>query len=80
MSQRFTICGNDPKALINAPLRGEREVVIDLWESVDEAERDAAELLTEEALAFLDYSGMEVFLRRAPAQPGGCLLYTSRCV
>lgn len=71
MSQRFTICGNDPKALINAPLRGEREVVIDLWESVDEAERDAAELLTEEALAFLDYSGMEVFLRRAPAQPGG---------
>ena len=35
MSQRFTICGNDPKALINAPLRGEREVVIDLWESVD---------------------------------------------
>lgn len=71
MTEPFVICGNDPKALLNAPLRGEKAVVIDLYETVPEEERDAAELLTREALSFLDYSGMEVTLRHAPEQPGG---------
>ena len=71
MTEPFVICGNDPKALLNAPLRGEKAVVIDLYETVPEEERDAAELLTREALSFLDYSGMEVTLRHAPEQSGG---------
>lgn len=68
---RFVVCGNDPKALINAPLRRESAVLIDLYETVPPEERDAAELLVEEALRFLDYSGMTVTLRRAPDREGG---------
>lgn len=71
MAEPLIICGNDPRALLNAPLHGAAEVVIDLYETVDEGDRDAAELLTEEALAFLDFSGLTVTLRRPPAQPGG---------
>ncbi len=66
----ITVCGNDPKALLDAPLRGERAVLIDLCETVGGEDRDAAELLTREALAFLDYSGLEVTIRHAPDRPG----------
>lgn len=69
MNGMFTICGNDPKALIAAPLRGESSVVIDLFESVLETDRDAARLLTEEALRFLDYGGMTVILHFGPGTP-----------
>lgn len=64
MSKVLKVSGNDPKALLNAPLQGAEEVYIDLYESVDAAERDAAELLTAEALAAVDFSGAKVFLCR----------------
>lgn len=70
MNEPFVISGNDPRALLSAPLRGENAVLIDLYELVDPGDWDAGELLTQEALAFLDYSGMEVTIRHSPAKPG----------
>lgn len=64
MSKVLKVCGNDPKALLNAPLQGAEEIYIDLYESVDAAHRDAAELLTREALAALDFSSAKVTLCR----------------
>lgn len=64
MSEYLHVCGNDPKALLNAPLQGAKEVYIDLYEGIDASERDAAELLTAEALTTLDFSGMRVYLCR----------------
>lgn len=64
MSKMLKVSGNDPKALLNAPLQGAEEIYIDLYESVDPDQRDAAELLTAEALAALDFSSAKVFLCR----------------
>lgn len=64
MSKILKVSGNDPKALLNAPLQGAEEIYIDLYESVESDQRDAAELLTAEALATLDFSSAKVFLCR----------------
>ena len=64
MSKVLKVSGNDPKALLNAPLQGAEEIYIDLYETVEESQRDAAELLTAEALAALDFSSAKVFLCR----------------
>lgn len=64
MSKVLKVSGNDPRALLNAPLQGAEEICIDLYEGVDAAERDAAELLTAEALAALDFGGAKVSLCR----------------
>lgn len=64
MSKMLKVSGNDPKALLNAPLQGAEEIYIDLYESVEPDQRDAAELLTAEALAALDFSSAKVFLCR----------------
>lgn len=69
MSNGFTVCGNNPKALLSAPLLGEQALVIDLYDSVPEEDRDAAALLTEEALRFLDFSGMELTIHYGPDRP-----------
>ena len=60
MSKVLKVSGNDPKALLNAPLQGAEEIYIDLYETVDESQRDAAELLTAEALAALDFSSSKL--------------------
>ena len=64
MSKILKVSGNDPKALLNAPLQGAEEIYIDLYENIDPDQRDAAELLTAEALAVLDFSSAKVFLCR----------------
>ena len=43
MSKVLKVSGNDPKALLNAPLQGSEEIYIDLYETVEESQRDAAE-------------------------------------
>lgn len=64
MSGILNVSGNDPKALLNAPLQGAEEIYIDLWEGIEPSRRDAAELLTAEALAALNFGAAKVFLRR----------------
>lgn len=64
MKRILNVSGNDPKALLNAPLQGAEEIYIDLWEGIEPSQRDAAELLTAEALATLNFEAAKVFLRR----------------
>ncbi len=65
------VCGNDPKALFNAPLSGEKEIVIDLSETIAASEQDAAALLVEEAAASLDFSRCTVKLKLPPSEKNG---------
>ncbi len=68
MAEMFTICGNDPKALLNAPLLGKKEILIDLYTDLSERERQEAALLTKEALNSLDYHGITVHLQHSPQE------------
>ncbi|MDR1070875.1 MAG: citryl-CoA lyase [Gracilibacteraceae bacterium] len=54
---------NNPKILLDAVLYGADGIMFDLAESVPDTEKDAARLLLAEALAFLDYSAVEVVVR-----------------
>ncbi|MBQ3060625.1 MAG: citrate lyase subunit beta [Desulfovibrio sp.] len=71
MKSILLINGNDPKALLNATLYGADALAYDLHESVDEANKDAARLLLQEALPFFDYGGAGVFVRINPMAEGG---------
>ena len=57
MKSILLINGNDPKALLNSTLYGADAVAYDLHEAVGTADKDAARLLLQEALAFFRFRG-----------------------
>lgn len=71
MKSILLINGNDPKALLNSTLYGADAVAYDLHEAVGTADKDAARLLLQEALAFFDFGDSGVFVRVNPLSEGG---------
>ncbi len=71
MKSILLINGNDPKALLNSTLYGADAVGYDLHEAVGTADKDAARLLLQEALAFFDFGDSGVFVRVNPLSEGG---------
>ncbi|WP_165067070.1 aldolase/citrate lyase family protein [Desulfovibrio sp. ZJ200] len=65
------INGNDPKALLNSTLYGADALAYDLHDAVDAANKDAARLLLQEALAFFDFGQARVFVRINPMSECG---------
>lgn len=70
MKSVLLINGNDPRALLNSTLYGADALAYDLHDSVDAADKDAARLLMQEALTFLDFGQAGVFVRVNPLD--GC--------
>lgn len=66
MKSVLIINGNDPKALLNSTLYGADALAYDLHDAVDAANKDAARLLLQEALAFFEFGQAKVFVRINP--------------
>lgn len=71
MKSILIINGNDPKALLNSTLYGADALAYDLHDAVDAADKDAARLLLQEALAFFDFGQAKVFVRINPMSECG---------
>ena len=60
---RLYLPGNEPKYFINAGLHGPDAVILDLEDSVHQAEKDAARLLVRNALRAVDFGAVERMVR-----------------
>ncbi len=60
---RLYVPGSEPKYFINAALHGSDAVILDLEDSVDVSEKDAARLLVRNALRAVDFFGCERMVR-----------------
>jgi citrate lyase subunit beta / citryl-CoA lyase len=60
---RLYLPGNEPKYFINAGLHGPDAVILDLEDSVHQAEKDAARLLVRNALRAVDFGAAERMVR-----------------
>lgn len=71
MKSILLINGNAPKDLLNSTLYGADALAYDLYEAVDEANKDAGRLLLQEALQFFDFGGAGVYVRVNPMRTCG---------
>src|SRR5215469_1752761 len=60
---RLYLPGTEPKYFINAGLHGADAIILDLEDSVHQAEKDAARLLVRNALRAVDFGGCERMVR-----------------
>jgi citrate lyase subunit beta / citryl-CoA lyase len=60
---RLYLPGNEPKFMLNAGLHAPDAVILDLEDSVHQAEKDAARLLVRNALRCVDFMGAERMVR-----------------
>lgn len=70
MKSILLINGNDPKAILNSTLYGADAIAFDLYQMVPSENTDAARLLVQEALGFIDFGNVPAFVRVNPLGGG----------
>lgn len=71
MKSILLINGNAPKDLLNSTLYGADALAYDLYDAVDETNKDAGRLLLQEALQFFDFGETGVYVRVNPMSTCG---------
>ena len=70
MKSILLINGNDPKAILNSTLYGADAIAFDLYQMVPQENKDAARILVQEALGFMDFGTVPPFVRVNPLGSG----------